>query len=115
MSPLTIRIGNKAFPLTPSSRTWKVNKQTDVCARRTGYFLIPDFGSTGHMILKGSNRKAVISGNLCATEMYAEDKQIGAYISFSRVHDPEGLRLMEPFAPFVFQKGAPFGPGLLLK
>ena len=22
---------------------------------------------------------------------------------------------MEPFAPFVFQKGAPFGPGLLLK
>ena len=39
-----------AFPMTPSSRTWKVNKQTGVCARRTGYFLIPDFGSTSHMI-----------------------------------------------------------------
>ena len=38
------------YPLTPKSRTWKVNKYTGIEARRTGYCAIPDFATTAHMI-----------------------------------------------------------------
>ena len=34
------------YPLRPRSRTWKVNKYTGIEARRTGYWFVPDFGST---------------------------------------------------------------------
>ena len=33
------------YPLTPRSRTRLVNKATKVKARRTGFFLVPDFAS----------------------------------------------------------------------
>ena len=32
------------------SRTWKVNKHTGIEARRTGFWILPDLGSTAHMI-----------------------------------------------------------------
>ena len=38
------------YPITPKSRTWKVNKYTGIEARRTGYFILPDFSTTAHMI-----------------------------------------------------------------
>ena len=50
------------YPLTPVSRTWLVNKHTGVKARRTGFFLLPDFASTAHMI-QGTSLDAV----LCAS------------------------------------------------
>ena len=34
------------YPLKPRSRTWKVNKYTGIEARRTGFWIVPDFGST---------------------------------------------------------------------
>ena len=34
------------YPLKQRSRTWKVNKYTGIEARRTGYWIVPDFGST---------------------------------------------------------------------
>ena len=34
------------YPLKPKSRTWKVNKYTGVEAQRTGFWILPDFGST---------------------------------------------------------------------
>ena len=38
------------YPLKPRSRTWTVNKYTGIAARRTGFWIVPDFGSTAHMI-----------------------------------------------------------------
>ncbi|CAE8708715.1 unnamed protein product [Polarella glacialis] len=38
------------YPLSPSSRTWKIHKASGTTARRTGYFLVADFASTAHMI-----------------------------------------------------------------
>ena len=43
-------LGVGVYPLTAKSRTWLVNRQTKVKARRTGFFLVPDFASTAHMI-----------------------------------------------------------------
>ena len=63
------------YPITPVSRTWLVNKYTGVKARRTGYFLIPDFASTAHMI-QGTSLDAV----LCAVT----DNPIAAYVGYSR-------------------------------
>jgi len=42
------------YPVTLASRTWIINKATKVQARRTGFFLVPDFSSTAH-ILHGSH------------------------------------------------------------
>ena len=47
------------YPLTPKSRTWKVKKYTGVKARRTGFFLVPDFAATAHMI-QGTSLNAVL-------------------------------------------------------
>ena len=48
------------YPLTQTSRTWLVNKATRIQARRTGYFLVPDFASTAHMI-QGQGKGYVLS------------------------------------------------------
>ena len=37
------------YPLKRRSRTWKDNKHTGIEARRTGFWILPDFGSTAHM------------------------------------------------------------------
>ena len=47
------------YPLAPVSRTWKVNEYTGIRARRTGFFLLPDFASTAHMI-QGATLEAVL-------------------------------------------------------
>lgn len=49
----TWRIGKLpvgVYPLTPRSRTWRVNRFTGIEARRAGFLIGPDFGSTAHMI-----------------------------------------------------------------
>ena len=68
-------LGPGVYPVTPVSRTWKVNKYTGVKARRTGFFLLPDFASTAHMI-QGTSLDAVLCG--------VTDDQIAAYVSYSR-------------------------------
>eukprot|EP00973_Karenia_brevis_P020135 2763385-Karenia_brevis.AAC.1 len=64
-------LGPGVYPLTPVSRTWEVNKFTGVKARRTGFFLLPDFASTAHMI-QGRSLEAVLCG--------VTDSQIAAYV-----------------------------------
>ena len=38
--------GQGVYPLTAVSRTWEVNKYTGIKARRSGFFVLPDFAST---------------------------------------------------------------------
>ena len=89
------------YPLTPVSRSWKVNKYTGVKARRTGYFLLPDFASTAHMI-QGTSLDAVLCG--------ITDNQIAAYVGYSRAKISENVWGLQPFSPWLFDSGAPTGP-----
>jgi hypothetical protein len=107
------------YPLTQFSRTWMVNKRTQIQARRTGFFLIPDFSSTAHMI-QGQTLPAVFADAQGLPEaMDREEKsnrarQISAYISLSRVRSLDSKWMLQPFAQSLFQHGPPPGPAILL-
>ena len=66
--------------MTPKSRTWKVNKYTGVKARRTGFFFVPDFAATAH-IIQGTSLNAVLCGVV--------DNQIAAYVAYSRAKNSD--------------------------
>ena len=84
------------YPLTQFSRTWMVNKRTQIQARRTGFFLTPDFSSTAHMV-QGQTLPAVFADAQGLPEaMDREEKsnrsrQISAYISLSRVRTLDSI------------------------
>ena len=107
------------YPVTQASRTWLVNKATRIQARRTGFFLVPDFSSTAHMI-QGQTLPAVFADAQRLPEADDGDKQsnrsrqISAYISFSRVRKLNTIWVLQPFALSLFQQGPPPGPAILL-
>ena len=53
------------YPLQPSSRPWLLSEGTKMKAKRTGFFIVPDFSGTAHMY-QGSTEKAVIADCLMA-------------------------------------------------
>ena len=56
------------YPLKRKSRTWKVNKYTGIEARRTGFWMLPDFGSTAHMIQGATLEAAFVDlATACST------------------------------------------------
>ena len=69
------------YPVTYVSRSWKVNRKTGVAARRTGFFLIPDFGSTAHMI-QGQTLEGVLPDAESHVAAAGPSTHIGAYIGF---------------------------------
>eukprot|EP00973_Karenia_brevis_P035315 4870314-Karenia_brevis.AAC.1 len=69
--------------MTANSRNWKVNKATGIQARRTGFFLLPDLGSTSFMI-QGQSREAVICHNMDYADPLTDATLVDAYVSFSR-------------------------------
>ena len=107
------------YPLTQASRTWLVNKKTQIQARRTGFFLIPDFAATAHMI-QGQTLPAVFADTQALPETEEKEKrsdkigQISAYISLSRVRMLNTIWVLQPFALSLFQQGPPPGPTVLL-
>ena len=96
------------YPLTQASRTWMVNKATKIQARRTGFFLIPDFSSTAHMI-QGQTLPAVFADAQGLPEEAAREerstraRQISAYISLSRVRSLDTIWVLQAFALSLFQ------------
>ena len=48
------------YPLKRRTRTLKVNKHTGIEARRTGFCMLPDFGSTAHMIQEATLEAAFV-------------------------------------------------------
>ena len=102
------------YPMTDNSRNWKVNKSTGIQARRTGFFLLPDFGSTSFMI-QGQSREAVICHNVDYADPLTDAALVDAYVSFSRVKKLAGIYLLGAFSPYAFKRGAPLAPDLLLK
>ena len=102
------------FPLTPVSRTWEVNEYTHIKARRTGFFIVPDFASTAHMI-QGASLDAVLSSCPGPSETTSTTDQIAAYVSLSRAKRADRVYAIEPFSPWLFQHGNPKGPDLLMR
>ena len=101
------------YPLTPISRTWKVHKATGISARRTGFTLMPDFASTGHMI-QGATLDAVFC-EMQDSSGKSKDAQILAYVGASRVRLLSRIYILQPFSPTLFTQGPPKGPDILLR
>ena len=88
-------LGIGVYPVTPTSRTWVVNKSTGVKARRTGYFLLPDFASTAHMI-QGQTCQAAECDSMEAHTATTAEHQIAGYVGLSRVKALEGIWFCNP-------------------
>ena len=104
------------YPLAPVSRTWTVNRQTNVKARRTGFFLVPDFASTAHMIQGMSLDAAFVE--LVHTDLHekiTEDLYVSAYVMLSRAKYLHGVAIMRHFSPSLFTCGPPARPHLLMQ
>ena len=102
------------FPLKRRSRTWKVNKYTGIEARRTGFCMLPDFGSTAHMI-QGATLEAAFVDLQHSSSKASMTSLIAAYVCLSRVKRLQNICVMQPFSPFLFALGNPAGPERLVR
>ena len=86
------------YPVTPVSRTWLLNKRTKVKVRRTGFFLVPDFASTAHMI-QGQSLDATFADvvNDNCFEAASEELHVTAYVMLSRAKFLHQLCVMQTF------------------
>ena len=102
------------YPLKRRSRTWKVNKHTGIEARRTGFWMLPDFGSTAHMI-QGATLEAAFADLQHFFSRASMTAQIAAYVCLSRVKRLLSICVMQPFSTFLFALGNPVGPERLVR
>ena len=102
------------YPLKRRTRTWKVNKHTGIEARRTGFWILPDFGSTAHMI-QGATLEAAFADLQHSPSKASMTSQIAAYVCLSRVKRLLNICVMQPFSTFLFALGNPDGPERLVK
>ena len=104
------------YPLTQVSRTWLLDKKTKVKARRTGFFAVPDFSSTAHMIQGHSLEAAfaqLVSSNIMETP--TDELQQNGYVMLSRAKYPERMWVLQAFARQLFARGEPPGPSILMR
>ena len=102
------------YPVTPVSRTWEVNKWSGISARRSGYYIVPDFGSTAHVI-QGQTLDAAFADAQEVQTSPSSETHIVSYIAFSRIKDMIKMCILQPFSPFLFRQGAPKGPAILMR
>ena len=113
----TWRVGklpSGVYPLKPRSRTWKVNKYTGIEARRTGFWFLPDFGSTAHMI-QGDSLEAAFVDLQEACSNVSSALQIAGYVCLSRIKELLRICVLQPFSPLLFTRGPPAGPERLIR
>ena len=68
-------------PIKRESRTWRVHRHTGIEARRTGNWILPDFGSTAHMI-QGATLNAAFVDLEHESSISTMTAQIAAYVCF---------------------------------
>ena len=100
--------------MKPRTRVWTVNKYSNIKAKRRGYLLTADFGSTSHMI-QGQTLSAAFWGAQDASGVVTGAQQIGGYVALSRVKTADSMYILQPFSDRLFQRGPPKGPDLLLR
>ena len=102
------------YPMSPKTRTWKVNRYSGIEARRTSYPLILDFGGTAHMI-QGASLDAAFWVSQDVTARSSSQCQIAGYTVLSRVKTQTGMYILQPFSKTLFTRGPPLGPDLLIR
>ena len=101
------------FPLKRKSRTWKVNKRTGVEACRAGFSVLPNFGSTAHMI-QAATLEAAFVDLQDSSNKASMTSLMTAYVCLSSVKRVQNICVMQPFSPFLFALGNPEGPERLI-
>ena len=117
-APWTVHVdlGKGVYPLTPVSRTWQQHKRNKVKIRRTGFFLVPDFATTAHMIQGQSVSAAFVDlVTRDEAEQPTDATQVAGYVMLSRARDPNKVWLLRPFPRELFTRGPPTGPHVLLR
>ena len=76
--------------------------------------MVPDFGSTAHMIQGQTLDAAFADAQEIQTKPTCES-HIASYIAFSRVKQMKNIWILQPFSPFLFRQGAPTGPTTLMR
>ena len=102
------------YPIAPKTRVWKVNKHSGISAQRKGFCLVPDFAATAHMI-QGCTLDAAIAELESAAKPASLGLQVAAYVSLSRVRLLKRIHIIQPFSPFLFNRGPPAGPDRLIR
>ena len=102
------------FPIEPVEREWVINKQTKAKAKRRGFPLIPDYGSTSHLV-QGESLEAEIGDCGDALDNTSQQDSLSSYVMLSRVRRANGLLLLRAFSPNLFRRGPPPGPYCLMK
>ncbi len=102
------------YPLKRKSRTWKVNKHTGIEARRTGFWILPDFGSSAHMI-QGATVEAAFADLQHCSNKPDMTSMIAEYVCLSRVKPMQDICVMQPFSTSLFGLGNPEGPERLVR
>ena len=91
-------------------------QKNKVKVRRTGFFLVPEFATTAHMIQGQSVIAAFVD---LVTEDEVEQPtdatQVSGYVMLSRARDPNKVWLLRPFPRELFTRGPPTGPHVLLR
>ena len=96
------------------SRTWKVNKYQNIEARRTGFWFLPDFGSTAHMI-QGATLEAAFADLQETSSNVSPSSQIAGYVCLSRIKKIISIWILQAFSPLLFTQGPPKGPERLIR
>ena len=92
------------YPLVPKRRLWTINKCTGIQARRKGFTMIPDFGSTAHMIQSATLDVAYADFQDAGSKV-SYVAQRAAYTCLSRVTTMDSIQVLQPFSPLLFARG----------
>ena len=102
------------YPLKPVTRQWILNEESGAKVDRKGFFIVPDYASTGFMIQGTSLDHGLAEcGDILSTPGLSET--LTTYVILSRLRRAHGLLLLRAFSPFLFRMGCPPGPQCLLK
>ena len=86
-------------------RMWTLNKFTGIQARRKGFTLVPDFGSTAHMI-QSATLDAAFADFQDASSRDSRAAQRAAYVCLSRVKTMDSIQILQPFSALLFARGS---------
>ena len=104
----------QVFALCPRRVTWSVDPDGTNQLLRTGFPVVPDFGATIHSVCGQQFSEEILDLKPFSEKVNLE-AMIMAYIGMSRVKRADGLLLVEPFSPCLFQQNAMPGPSVLMR
>jgi hypothetical protein len=102
------------FPLKPVTNLWTLDAAEHMEITRKGFAAVPDFSSTIH-VATGRTLNACLPDLGGLEEPPSLAAMMRGYIALSRAVDADGVVIVRPFSPRLFQQGEQPFPTLLLK